>query len=171
MKRLALVAALAVLPAACTTVHQDRRVLTDWNLDLIKDTGRERPKAACDYKDWDGVSNPIIKWVLVEPFACAMLPISWLGDTLVLNPINGFQKAELQVYNRRFGEDEERGVGEAADQNYQLAPLAPPPMVSDAFAVPEFLGHWIWNSTYWTAPVNKDSWNKYWNEHHEASSQ
>lgn len=170
MKRLALVAALAILPA-CTTFHEDRRTLTNWNLELIRGNAREKPKAACDRNDWDGTANPLITWVLVEPLAVAMLPVSWLGDTLVLNPINGWQKAELQTYNRRFGDDANRGVGEAADKNYQLAPGVVPAPVSDALALPEFAGHWLWNSVYWTAPVNKDSWNKYWNEHHEQSSQ
>ena len=170
MKRLALVAALAILPA-CTTIHEDRRVLTEWNLDLIRDTAHERPKQACDAHDWDGISNPIIKWVLVEPFAVVMLPISWLGDTLILNPINGFEKAELQSYNRRFGDDQDRGAAESANKNFQLAPGLPPPPIAQLLAIPEFLGHWIWNSTYWTDPVNKESWNRYWNEHHEESTQ
>jgi hypothetical protein len=170
MKRLALVAALAILPA-CTTVHEDRRTVTTWNLELIKDTGREKPKAACDKDDWDGVANPLINWVLVEPFAVAMLPVSWAADTFVVNPINGWQKAEIQTYNRRFAHDDEMGTSESGVKNFQLAPAIPPAPVASAIAIPEFLGHWIWNSVYWTDPVNKDSWNKYWNEHHEQSSQ
>ena len=41
------------------------------------------------------------------------------GDTLILNPINGWEKAELQVYNRRFGTDDSRGVSESAARNAQ----------------------------------------------------
>src|SRR5436853_118022 len=135
MKRLALVAALAFLPA-CTTFHEDRRTLTDWNLDLIRQTGRVKPKAPCDPRDWDGFGNPLINWVLVEPVACVMLPISWLGDTLIVNPINGWQKAELQVYNRRFGADDTRGVSEAGVRNEQLAPGVAPWIVGDLLAAP-----------------------------------
>jgi hypothetical protein len=170
MKRLALLAALAVLPA-CTTIHEDRRTLTEWNLNWIRETAGVKPKAPCDNRDWDGTANPVINWVLVEPIACVMLPISWLGDTLIVNPINGWEKAELQVYNRRFGGDDSRGVSESGDRNAQLAPGVAPWIVGDALAVPEFLGHWLWNSTYPTDPVNKESWNKYWNEHNERSTQ
>ncbi len=170
MKRLALLAALAVLPA-CTTFHEDRRTLTDWNLNWIRETAGVKPKAPCDARDWDGAANPVINWVLVEPIACVMLPISWLGDTLIVNPINGWEKAELQVYNRRFGGDDSRGVSESGDRNAQWAPGVTPWIVGDVLAVPEFLGHWIWNSTYPTDPVNKESWNKYWNEHNEKSTQ
>lgn len=170
MKRLALVAALAFLPA-CTTFHEDRRTLTNWNLELIRDAASAKPKTPCDKDDWDGLGNPVINWLLVEPVAIAMLPVSWLGDTLIVNPINGWEKAELQVYNRRFGHDDEMGASESALRNAQLAPGVTPWIVGDALAVPEFLGHWLWNSTYWTDPVNKESWNQYWNEHHEQSSQ
>ena len=170
MKRLALVAALALLPA-CTTVHQDRRALTNWNLELIRDVGRTTPRQACDANDWDGFGNPLINWILVEPIALAMLPVSWAIDTAIVNPINGFEKAELQSYNRRFGADAEMGTSESGLQNAQIAPAAAPWVVGDVLAAPEFVGHWLWNSLYWTAPVNKDSWNQYWNEHHEQSSQ
>jgi hypothetical protein len=170
MKRLALLATLAVLPA-CTTIHEDRRVLTNWNWDLITDTARSTPKGACDASDLDGIVNPLINWVLVEPIACVMLPGSWLIDTLILNPIDGWKKAELQVYERRFGTDDQRGVSESALRNAQVAPALTPWFVGDILALPEFLGHWIWNSTYWTDPVNKESWNKFWNEHNEKSTQ
>lgn len=169
MKRLALVAALAILPA-CTTLHDDRRTLTDWNLELIRDTAHPGPTAPCDREDWDRVGNPLINWILVEPFAAVMLPVSWVVDTVVLNPIDGWQKAEIQTYNRRFGRDDERGTAESAIKNHQLAPMLPPPIIASAMAMPEFLGHWLWNSIYPTDPVNKDSWNAYWNEHHEQSS-
>jgi hypothetical protein len=170
MKRLALVAALAVLPA-CTTVHPDRRTLTEWNLDLLRNTTRVRPSAPCDRADWDAAGNPLINWILVAPIEAVMLPGSWLVDTLVVNPINGWEKAELQSYNRRFGRDDELGVSESGLQNAQLAPGVAPWIVGDVLAAPEFLGHWLWNSIYWTDPVNKESWNQYWNDHHERSTQ
>ncbi len=169
MKRLALVAALAALPA-CTTFHEDRRVLTEWNLDLIRDTAHPRPKKPCDARDFDGAANPIINYVFVEPIACLMLPVSWLGDTLIVNPINGFEKAELQTYNRRFSHDDEMGVSESGERNAQWVPGMTPWVVGDLLAAPEFLAHWIWNSTYPTAPVDKESWNMYWNEHHERTA-
>ena len=156
---------------ACTTIHEDRRVLTNWNLELIKDVAGSKPQTGCDSTDWDGFGNPIINWVLVEPICCAMLPVSWVVDTVVVNPINGFQKAELQTYNRRFGHDDEMGTSESGIKNFQFAPGVPPEPVPCLIGMPEFLGRWLWNSTFWTAPVNKDSWNAYWNEHHEQSSQ
>lgn len=165
MKRLAFVAALAVLPA-CTTIHEDRRALTNWNLDFIVDTA----KAPTDGDGLDKVANPVINWVFVEPIACVLLPISWLGDTLIVNPINGFEKAEIQTYNRRFGKDDEMGVSESALRNAQYAPGLTPPIVGNILYLPEFAMHWLWNSTYWTDPVDVDSWNQYWNEHHEQFS-
>jgi hypothetical protein len=170
MKRLALLATLAVLPA-CTTIHEDRRTLTSWNWDLITETARGGPNASGGINGLDGVVNPLINWVLVEPFACLMLPGSWLLDTLVVNPIDGYKKAELQVYNRRFGTDDFRGGVESGIRNAQVAPGITPWIVGDIIALPEFLGHWIWNSTYWTDPVNTESWNMFWNEHNEQSTQ
>lgn len=170
MKRLALVTALAVLPA-CTVFHEDRRQLTTWNLELIRDTVRAQPAGPRDKNDMDSAANPLINWILVAPFQVVMLPFSIAGDALVVNPINGFEKAELQVYNRRFSHDDELGTSQAGLNNEQLAPGLLPPLLCDLIAVPEFLGHWIWNSTYWTAPVSKDSWNRYWNDHHESSTQ
>jgi hypothetical protein len=170
MKRLALVTALAVLPA-CTVFHPERRQLTEWNLDLIKRTVASTPVGPSDKNDLDAAANPVIDYVLVLPFQAIMLPFSVLGDMLVVNPINGFEKAELQTYNRRFGRDDEFGTSQAGLNNEQLAPGLLPPILTDLIAVPEFLGHWLWNSTYWTDPVNKDSWNRYWNDHHEQSTQ
>ncbi len=171
MKRLALLAALAVLPA-CTTIHEDRRALTSWSWDYVVETARGTPKSPCDAGDLDGVVNPVINWVLVEPFAVLiMLPCSWVVDTVIVNPIDGWKKAELQVYNRRFGADDQRGSTESGVRNLQYAPAVLPWFVGDIIALPEFLGHWIWNSTYWTDPVNTESWNKYWSEHNEQSTQ
>lgn len=170
MKRLALVAAPLML-AACTTMHEDRRTLTNWDLDLIKGVGKAKPKQPTDRNDWDGWANPMINYVLVEPVAICMLPVAWLGDTLIVNPINGFEKAELQVYNRRFSQDDTMGVSESGVRNEQLAPGVAPWIVGDVLAWPEFAAHWLWNSTYPTAPVCRDDWNRYWNEHHEQSTQ
>ena len=112
MKRLALLAALAALPA-CTAFHPDRRTMTNWNWDLVRTTTQTKPKAPCDNTDWDGFGNPVINWVAAIP-EVVLLPVSVAVDTLILNPIDGFKKAELQVYNRRFGSDDERGVSEFA---------------------------------------------------------
>ena len=169
MKRLALVAALGIL-TACTTIHQDRRTLTNWNLDMIRETVHTRPKAACNASDWDGLTNPLINFIPAT-FGCLMLPVSIVTDTLIVNPINGWEKAELQVYNRRFGHEETEGTSESGIRNAQVVPGVLPWIVGDALAVPEFAAHWLWNSTYPTDPVNKESWNTYWNEHHERSTQ
>jgi hypothetical protein len=169
MKWLALVAALAVLPA-CTTLHKDRRTLTHWNWELVKDGFGRRQNPDDLAEAADNVGNRVLGWVTIEPIAIVMMPVSWLGDTLIANPIDGFKKAEIQTYQRRFGKDDERGVVESAEKSYQYAPLLPPAPVSSLLAVPEFLGHWVWNSTYPTDPVNTQSWNDYWNEHHEQTA-
>jgi len=170
MKRLALVAALAglaVLPA-CTTFHKDRRSLTQWNLELIKDTAKPSPAKSPESWHADGVAHPVINYVFVEPIAAVMLPVSWLGDTLIVNPVNGFKKAQLQHHERRFGCDDQRGVVESQVKDYgTVVPWVPPWPVSDVLAAPEFLARWAWNSTYPTDPVNQDSYNAYWDEHNE----
>jgi len=170
MKRLALVTALAVLPA-CTVFHEDRRQLITWNWENLKTTVSVSPGTGNDKNAADNVVNPLINWVLVAPFQCIMLPFSFLGDALVINPINGWEKAEIQTYNRRFGRDDQFGTSQSAVNNYQYMPGILPPILTELIAVPEFLGHWIWNSTFWTDPVDKDSWNRYWNDHHEQSTQ
>jgi len=163
MKRLALLAALVILPA-CTTFHPDRRTATEWNWTLVKDTVKSKPKAPCDAQDADGLVNPVINWVIAIP-EVLMLPGSWAVDTFILNPIDGFKKAQLQTYNRRYGDEDERGGAEAGLRNgWTTYP-------SMAEEVPEVALHWIWNSIYWTDPVNKDQWNQFWNDHNERSTQ
>jgi hypothetical protein len=170
MKKLALVAALAVLPA-CTVFHPERRQLLSYNWDALSRTVSGKPESPKDKNDWDRTATPVINWVFVAPFQALMLPFSFLGDALVVNPINGFEKAEIQTYNRRFSNDDIFGSTHSGVANYQLAPLLLPPLLTDLIAVPEFLARWIWNSTYWTDPVDQDSWNRYWNDHHESSTQ
>ena len=173
MKRLAVVVALAglwVLPG-CTTIHPERRTLTNWNLELIKEAASPGPQPVDSIYDFDGVANPIANWLLVEPLAVVMFPASWVTGTLILNPINGWQKAELQVHERRFGRDDERGAAESAlKSGYAMAPWAPPAPVGDALAFPEFVGHWLWNSIYPTGPVSKAGYNLYWDEHNEDTA-
>jgi len=170
MKRLVLVTALAVLPA-CTVFHPERRQLITWNWENLTNTVSVSPGEGKDKDAADNVVNPLINWILVAPFQAIMLPFSFLGDALIVNPINGWEKAEIQTYNRRFSRDDEFGTSQSAVNNYQYMPGLLPPILTDLIAVPEFLGHWIWNSTYWTPPVDKDSWNRYWNDHHEQSTQ
>ena len=166
MKRLALLAALVILPA-CTAFHPERRTVTEWNWKLMRDTtggkdwlGGPNAKAPCDLQDVDGVGNPIINWIIAIP-ELALLPVSVAVDTVILNPIDGFKKAELQTYNRHYGADDTRGTAESQTREIIDAPMWP-------F---EFVAHWAWNSIYWTDPVNKDDWNKYWNDHNERSTQ
>ena len=159
MKRLALLAALVILPA-CTSFHPDRRTMCEWNWKLLKDTTSAQPTAPCDAQDVDRLGNPMINWVIAIP-EFFFLPVSWGVDTFILNPIDGFKKAELQTYNRHYGADDQRGTSESQTREIIDAPMWP-------F---EFTAHWLWNSVYWTDPVNKDSWNKYWNDHNEHSTQ
>ena len=161
MKRLALVAALAGL-AACTTLHPDRRTLTRWNMDLIRENVRSDSG-----KGVDRAASTVMGWIFVEPIAIVLLPVSWLGDTLVVNPIDGWKKAEMQTYERRFGKDYKKSNAQAALDGYALAPWFPPYPIGDILAIPEFAGHWIWNSVYPTAPTCPVEWSEYWNDHHE----
>lgn len=171
MKRYALVAltALAMLPA-CTAIHPERRTLTNWNWQLVTDHN-EKVDAPKNANGWTDTAYPIFDWVLVQPIQICMLPISWAGDTFILNPINAWKKAELQNHNDREGRYVGLGTSEDGVKNYQYAPLVPPPIVSDALDVPRFLARFLWNATYWGAdPVNDEQYEEYWQHHHETSS-
>ena len=171
MKRNALVAltALALLPA-CTAIHPERRTLTQWNWELVVDHNAKVPGPK-DANDLGSTMTPIIDWVLVQPIQVAFLPVSWVGDTFILNPIDGWKKAELDTHRDREGRYSGLETSEAGLKNYQYAPLLPPPIVSDLLDAPRFLARWLWNSTYWGAdPVDDEAWETYWQRHFEQSA-
>ena len=171
MKRYALVAltALAMLPA-CTAIHPQRRTLTDWNWELVVDHNHEVPSPDNE-GDLTRTATPIIDWVLVQPFQVALLPISWAADTFILNPINGWKKAELDNHMDREGRYAGLETSEQGLKNYQYGPWLPPPIISDLLDAPRFLARWLWNSTYWNAdPVNDEAWEDYWQRHYEVSA-
>jgi hypothetical protein len=167
---LAALAAVTLL-SACTTLHEDRRTLTEWNWKVVTD--HAQPITAPEgMKDWDGTIHPIIDWITVEPVAFALLPVSWLGDTLILNPIDGWKKAELAQHKSFESRYSEGSTAQTANQNFQTLPPAMPPwIVADALTWPHFALNWVWNSTYPTDPHCETSWNKYWQQHNEVSSQ
>lgn len=182
---------LAVLGAtlpACTTLHPDRRQMTEWNWSLVRQKPdpcgtmpKPDPYLEMDAKgptkcggNLDAGGNTLIDWVLVKPVAIVMLPVSWLTDTLLLNPINGYKKAELQNYERRFCEAEmhpEWSDARAAHNAYGVVPVLTPWIVSDALAAPEFAARWLWNSTAPTSPVNDANYEAYWREHNESTGE
>ncbi len=172
MKRIALVAALGALVglSACTTVHPDRRTLLDWNLELVKQHAKkwQNPKGE---GGWDGTFDVVAGWVLVEPVAVAMVPITWAGDTFVLNVIDGYKKAEMDNHAMRFGGDDNRTNAHSAVHAYGPLPTVTPWWVSDLLSTPRFAAEWLWNSTYPTRPHCPCRYNAYWNKHNEVTSQ
>ena len=185
MTRLGLIAAVAALGAlpSCTTFNPERRQLTEWNWSLVKEnkdpcgTMPEPTNMGMGKKcgpSADVAGNTVIDAIFVKPIAFVMLPISWLGDTLLLNPIDGYKKAELENHERRFCQTEahpEWSDAHAAQHAYGVIPVATPWIVSEALAAPEFAARWIWNSVAPTAPVNQDDYNAYWREHNEMTGQ
>lgn len=191
MRKLALVAALAAFAAlpACTTFNPQRRTLTDWSVAQLKEPADPcgtmsydpEPKAgekdACGGKTiFHGMTGrKVVNWVFVKPIELVMVPVSWLGDTLILNPIDGWKKAELDTYERRFCKAEAAGDewsdAHAAHHAYGVIPVATPWVVSDLLAAPEFAARWIWNSVSPADPVNTDAYNAYWREHNETTGQ
>lgn len=186
MNRWGLIAAVAALGAlpSCTTFNPDRRQLTEWNLGLIKEhrdpcgTMSAEPAPTEKNSKCGALDNMngsrVIDWVFVKPIAFVMLPISWLGDTLLLNPIDGYKKAELDTHERRFCQTEahpEWSDAHAAHHAYGVIPVATPWVVSEALALPEFAARWVWNSVTPTAPVNQDDYNAYWRMHNETTGQ
>ena len=169
MKRYALIAltALAMLPA-CTAINPERRTLTQWNWELVTDWNQkvEGPK---DSNDWDTPADSVIDWVFVQPIQVLMLPISWAGDTFVLNPIEGWRIAEYETHMKREARYADADNAEAAVKNYQYLPLLPPPIISDLLDMPAFLMRWIWHSTYWSDPVDAEKFEEYWQKHYEQS--
>lgn len=171
MKKSALVAltALALLPA-CTAIHPERRTLTEWNWELVVDHNH-KVEGSDDANGWSDPAYAIFDWVLVQPIQVALLPVSWAGDTFILNPIDAWKKAELDNHNDREGRYLGLSTAEEGVKNYQYAPLLPPPIVSDALDAPRFVARFLWNATYWGAdPVNQKEYEEYWQHHNEMSS-
>ena len=172
MKRFALaaIAALIVLPA-CTTIHPERRTLTDWNWDLVVDHNHSI-SSPDDEGDLTDTAWPLIDWVVVQPIQVAMLPVSWAGDTFILNPIDAWKSAELANHHDREVRYDVDDTSESSVKNYQYAPAVPPHIVSDVLDLPRFVLRWLWNSTYFNAePHDQEAWNAYWNAHNEKTAQ
>jgi hypothetical protein len=185
MKKLALavsLAALAGLPA-CTTFNPKRRTMTNWNLSMLREPpdpcGTMSPETEMyTTKDCrssaDRAGRGIVDAVFVKPIAFLMMPISWVTDTLVLNPIDGYKKAELDSHERRFchtGAEEGWSNAHAAHHAYGVVPVATPWVVSDALAAPEFVARWFWNSVTPTDPVDKAAYEEYWRQHNEHTGE
>ena len=175
----ALLAAFAGLPA-CTTFNPQRRTMTDWSLSMVKEPANpcgtmspySGPKADKCGTQPDRAGRTFIDAVFVKPIAFVMLPISWATDTLILNPIDGYKKAELDSHERRFcmaEAHENWSDAHAAHHAYGVVPVATPWVVSDLLAAPEFAARWVWNSVTPVDPVNKDSYDEYWREHNEQT--
>ncbi len=170
MKRLTLVAiaALIALPA-CTTIHPDRRTLTEWNWELLTD-GNQKVEAPKDVDSWSDTAYPVFDWLVVQPIALVMLPVSWAIDTVIVNPVNAFKKTQLDTHMDREGRYADLGTAEAAAKNYKPTPITPPWIVSDLLDLPRFAARWVWNSTYWSDPVDVDGYEEYWQTHYEVTA-
>ncbi len=155
--------------SSCTVFNPERRTLTDWNLDMVEEHAVSVCRAPEGCSEWNSLSSTVIDWVTVEPLAIAMLPVSILGDTLILNPIDAWKCAEMTTHHNRHERHAEHSNEQAAQYAYQpLPPIGPPGPVASLLTVPEFLGRWLWGSTSSCAePCSGDSWNEYWNEHKE----
>ena len=160
--RMAALAALAALPA-CTVFHSDRRTMTEWNFDLIEE------HAGLSDDDTSGTATSVIDFLTVEPVALAMLPVSILADTLILNPIDAWKCAEMSTHYDRDERHPEHSNEQAAHYDYQvLPPYAPPAQAAGVLAWPRLLGRWLWYSAApVSVPCSDDQWHEYWNSHKE----
>ncbi len=174
MKRTVLaVAVLAsmVLPS-CTVFHPQRRQMTDWNFDIIKEHAVAICRAPENCEEWNPLAETVVDWVTVQPLAIAMLPLSILCDTLILNPIDAWKCAEMKVHHKRHDRHAEHSNAQAAHYDFQAKPPFVPPNApsSDLLALPRFLGHWLWGATSCCSePCPEGDWNEYWNEHKEET--
>lgn len=181
MKKLALAGLLAAVVGlpACTTFNPHRRTMTDWNMSMLRENhdpcGTLHPdtQPPHGWKGWDNVGKKGVNWVLVKPIQGVMLPISWLTDTLILNPIDGYKKAEYDTHEHKTCKADMTCVSNAqADHHsYGVIPAATPWPVSWALTAPEFLGRWIWNSTTPTDPVCPCAYEEYWRAHNESTGE
>ena len=173
MKKTVMVAALAASMAlpSCTVFHPQRRKVTDWNIELFKEHAISvcRAPEGCD--EWNPFARTIIDWLTVQPFAIAMMPISVLTDTLILNPIDAWKCAEMSTHHDRHGRHPEHSDEQAAHYDMQsLPPYVPPNPTSDVLALPRFIGRWLWGSTSSCVdPCSEEKWAEYWNEHKEQT--
>lgn len=182
MKRIVLAVALAASAAlpACTTAHPERRTMTDWSLALVRQPvdpcgsmpGHETAKEGCG-GNAEGGARRFIDSAFVKPVAFATLPVAWAMDTALLNPIDGWKKAQLQCHERRLCKNEAAGDSISnAHADFNAGGVVPTatPFLGTVLYAPEFAARWIWNSVYPTDPVNQDAYNSYWNDHNEKSA-
>jgi hypothetical protein len=172
MKRTVLVATLFALTAlpACTAFHPERRTVTNWNLHLMRHNSFQTC-APGDCEDWDTKTAPdAIDWITVQPIALAMLPLSIACDTFIVNPIDGWKRAEYEAHAEHYEWAPDASNAEAATYAYGKGPMPGGWAASQALAMPQFIGRWIWNSTaYCAAPHNAEKWQEYWETHNEES--
>ncbi|MCG3134490.1 MAG: hypothetical protein HMLKMBBP_01797 [Planctomycetes bacterium] len=181
MKRIVLAVALAASAAlpACTTMNPERRTMTDWSIALIRRApdpcgnmpGHDAKREGCG--NMEGGASRFVDAVFVKPIAFATLPVTWALDTALLNPIDGWKKAQLQCHERLTCVNEQQGDAMSnahADFNAGgVIPVATPWLGTVLYA-PEFAARWVWNSVYPTDPVNQDDYNAYWQQHNEKSA-
>lgn len=186
MKKLALAALLAAgvgLPA-CTTFNPHRRQLTDWSVAML----REKPDPCgtfpaeshpckgknCVCNRADRMGRKVVDVVCVKPIvAVVMIPAAWLTDTLILNPIEGWKKAEVETHERKTCKAEHAGDKWSdvhADQHsYGVVPTVTPWPIGYLLSAPEFVARFAWNALTPTDPICPGTYGEYWREHNEST--
>lgn len=178
----AVAAAAACLPA-CTTVHKNRRTMTEWSMSglkesadpcgsMPKESGAAYKGTKCQDADPTIAGRSAVDALTVKPIQFAMLPISWALDTVLLNPINAWKKAELETYERKYcktSDDPNCTDAHAAHHAYGVVPTATPWPISYVLTAPEFAARWVWHSVTPSDPVNEKAYDAYWREHNETT--
>ena len=173
MKKAILVAAVAASMAlpSCTVFHPERRQMTDWNVEIIKEHAVAICRAPENCDDWNPLARTVVDWLTVQPLAIAMMPVSIAVDALILNPIQSWRCAEMDTHFDRHDKHPEHSNEQAAHYDFQaVPPYVPPNPSSDILTLPRFLGRFLWSATSCcSAPCSEEDWAEYWNEHKETT--
>jgi hypothetical protein len=141
---LMLVGALAVasLPGCILTpLHPERRQVTRWDWELVRmDDG--------------------IKDVPVMVFGAVLLPVAWVVDSFIVNPIDSYKGAMLDTHDIAW-DDVDEGKSQAYVKSHGRT--------FGALILGPFDFMWRANSPVMAGPHNPDAWKFYWNTHVEVT--
>ncbi len=139
---LALAAGLVVssVPGCLSPIHSDRREVTMWNLEHFSETKSVRD-------------------VPVVIFAAVSIPAAWCVDALIVNPIDSYKGATLDVHGYAWDDEmegERQAYVKSGPRSWGSGLLWPVSFIVRANA--------------WVAPHDAKAWKQYWNEHVEVTA-
>ena len=122
-----------------TPIHSERRQVTKWDLELIR------------------IGS--IRDVPVTIFGCIGLPVCWVVDAVIVNPIDSYHGAVVATHKHDWNDDAE-GQSQSYAKSYQRS-------FGSVLLLPL---DFTWRANVPVGPSDPAEWKAYWNEHVEVTS-